>query len=229
MSFLTILPARGSLEDAARGFYLSPAVGAAVGVLAGLAGLAVAQVADPLLAGVAAAAALAALTGMHHADGLADLADGLMAHGGRQRRLGAMRDTATGTAGAAATSVSFVSLAVLASLAGPWLLEAVIVSEMAAKFSMVAASRAAPPAAPGSGSLFAGMLDWRRVAVSGAVAASPALLLGPGALLVLGAAVGAGLAVAAVSSRALGGITGDVLGAVNEVSRIAALAVAVSL
>lgn len=228
VSFLTVLPAGGSgLGAAARGMHAFPVAGLAVGLAAGALALVLSWAgADPLVAGLLVAGFLALATGLHHADGLADLADGLMAGGGRARRLAAMRDRSTGSAGAAAVALCYAGLvAALAAAGGAHVLAAVAVAEVSAKLSMVLVASLGRPAAPGSGAAFvAAMRDRRRLAAALALSAAPALALaGPAglAMLAAGAAVAALLALAA--SRAFGGVTGDVMGAANELARLAAL------
>ena len=214
-----------------------PLVGMIIGAMAGAAGAGLVWAgADPLVGAFAAVAAAAILTGLHHADGLADLADGLMAGGSPRRRLAAMRDRSVGAAGASALALSYIGMVLALSLAGGAydLLVAVVLSEAAAKFAMVLMARVGRPAAPGSGAVFAaaarGPAGAWRLAAAAAAAAAPAVLLGSyaGAAMIAAAAVAA-LALAAVSSRAFGGITGDALGAGNEVARLAAVMAFVSV
>lgn len=230
-------PGAAALEQAARGMPAFPIVGMIVGILAGSAGAGLLWAgADPLIAAFAAVAATSVLTGLHHADGLADTADGLMAGGSRRRRLEAMRDRSTGTAGTAALLLSYIGTVAGLSLAGGAyeLLVAVVLSEAAAKFAMVLAARMGSPAAQGSGAVFAAACRGRggrwMLPAAAAAAALPAALLGGyagGAM--LAAAAAAAAALVCVSSRRFGGVTGDVLGACNELARLAAVLVLVSV
>ncbi len=236
VSFLTVLPAgpRGAppgLGAAARSMHLFPLAGIAVGLAAGGVGYGAHEAgADPLIAALLTVAALAMVTGMHHADGLADLADGLMARGSRGRRLAVMRDPAVGSAGATAVALCLAGTLGTLSLAGSGaqLLAAVVLSEVSAKFAMVVVAAAGRPAAPGSGAAFvAAMRDRRRPAAAAALAAAAcAALGGPAGLAMLCAAAAAAAVLALASTRGLGGVTGDAMGAANEVARLAALVVA---
>lgn len=232
LSFLTIIPApAGSLGETARYMHAFPIVGAAVGLIAGALALALSAFLDPLLAAVMVAASLVIITGAHHADGLADFADGLMAKGGRQKKLDAMRDLRTGSAGVAATVLCLAGLiAALGAASGMQLFVAVLLGEILAKFAMVMVASAANPASAGSGSVFVGVMrDRRRLAAAFALTAAPAAVVGgPTGLLMLGVVMGMSLFVIAVSGRSFGGITGDVLGATNELARLAAVVVFVS-
>lgn len=225
-----------ALEPAARGMPAFPIVGMILGLAAGSAGAgAMLAGADPLVAAFVAVAATAVLTGFHHLDGLADAADGLMARGTRARRIAAMRDGSVGAAGTSAVALSCIGAVAGLSLAGGayGMLLAVVLSEAAAKFAMVLMAAAGRPAAAGSGAVFAGAARGRtgrlRLAAAAAAAAVPAVALGGHAgALALAAAAAAALVLVLVSSRSLGGITGDVLGAGNEVARLAAVLVFVS-
>lgn len=227
VSFLTVLPAPpGTLEGAARHMYLFPAVGALVGAAAGAAGAALSLV-DPIIGGIGVAASVMVLTGLHHADGLADFADGLMA--GPKRALQAMRDSATGTAGTAATALSVSALAALALAAGGGaaLLAAVAVSEALAKMCIVVVAALGRPAGGGSGAQFMRFADRRRLAAAAALAVAPAWLVFGYEGLAAAAAAGLACALVLALSRRTGGVTGDVMGASNEMGRLASMAVLV--
>lgn len=239
VSFLTVLPAGGrSVRGAASSVHYSPAVGFMVGVPAGLLGWLVSMYAGPLAGAVAALAAACIMAGFHHVDGLADFADGVMAHGSRERRLAAMRDTATGAGGITAVVLCLMMTAAAASqVAGMDLLALVVFAEVAAKYSLVVAAAAGRAAAEGSGSLFCNAAGPRRLAASTCMWLVPGVILmwlvpdhNLGLLMML-AGVAAGVAAAAVtviSHRAFGVVTGDVMGATHEVGRAAAVMCMVS-
>ena len=237
LSFLTILPLpAGTLEAAARHMWLFPVAGIAIGLLAGSVGLGLdaSGSVDPLLVGVLVAASLVVVTGAHHLDGLADFADGLMAGGTPDRKLRAMRDASVGSAGMAATSLCVVGLVASISLTGGLdLLRAVLVSEILAKFAMVLAAGLGRPASPGgSGSVFVAAMarDRRGLAAASGVMMVPVVVVGHTAgLAMLGATVAVTLAVLAASRRGFGGVTGDVMGAANELARLASLMVFVAV
>ena len=234
LALLTAIPAgRGrTLAGAAGALWAFPLVGAAVGAIAGGigAGLVLAGL-EPLLAADLAVASEALLTGMHHIDGLADLADALMARGPLERRVRALKDRSVGAAGAASVALCLMALVAAVYPAGPWGMFAAMVSaEAMAKLSMVALMRA-QAAAPGSSAVpfTAAARSRRAVAATAAVALGVSFAAsGPAALPAAAAAVAVALAVGAVSARRLGGLRGDALGAANELSRVAAVAVLVA-
>ena len=237
-AFLTRLPlapeGAGSgkaLADAARAF---PIVGAAVGLAAGAA-LSVASWLGlhPLACALVGLAVAALVTGALHEDGLADVADGF--GGGRTRaaKLKIMRDSRIGAYGVLALVFSVgLRAAALAGLPGPG-------SAVLALMAAGAASRAVLPMvmhrlepARRDGLAVGAGRPTREDALTSALlgAALVLLFLGPaaGAATVIAAAAAAAL-VAAQARRQVGGSTGDVLGAVQQVAETAALLAAAAL
>ena len=175
------------------------------------------------------------VTGIAHVDGLADLADGAAIHGTEEERLTVMADSAIGAAGTLAVSLAVVTLALGAFLlvtvgpgAGPALFFAVaLCAEVSAKTGMATLVCFGTPAHEGLGAQLVAGSDWRSF-VPVASAAVPVLFLAPiGGGPALVATLAAGPAVASVllvwSRRRLGGVTGDVLGAANELGRVLGL------
>ncbi len=195
---------------------------------------------------VAAAITVAAdlgLTGMLHADGLVDSADGLLPHMDRNRRLEVMAEPTVGAfgvmVGTATLLLRWVSLASIRPsvwlLAGLWCasrtwMATVVLScpyartdGLASGFGAVGGERA--------GYRRPSLLDSPAVACCAALglAASIGLSLvwnlGAGAIVVAAATI-SGAAVVVVSIRRLGGFTGDVLGASGMVGETVGLVVA---
>lgn len=168
------------------------------------------------------------VTGIAHVDGLADLADGAAIHGTAEERLAVMADSSTGAAGTLAVSLVVVTLALGAfSLAGagPALSFAVaLCAEVSAKTGMATLVCFGDSAHEGLGSQLVSSSDWRS-AVPVATAAFPVLLLapirgGPALLATLLAGPAVACLLLAWSRRWLGGVSGDVLGAANELGRV---------
>ena len=222
-------PARGgrSFADAQ---WAAPLAGAAVGLISGLAYWACLKPGlPPTAAALAAVAAAVLITGALHEDGLADTADGLGDGRTRERRLEIMRDSRIGTYGALALIFSVLMRAfLLAAIAVPGpVLIALVASHAAARALLPAFMQLVPPARTDGLSAGAG--------AGGPNTASIALALGAAALLPLGhagAVVAAGLLLALIwavrrqALAALGGQTGDVLGALEQLAEILVLAVA---
>ena len=225
--FLTRLPVRGPRVALAGAVVAFPLVGILVGAMGGgafwlaaLAGL------PPLASALIALAATVILTGALHEDGLADAADGLAGHTAEDS-IRIMRDSRTGGYGVLAMVFSVgLRAAALAAIADP-------LAVVMAMVAVGAISRAAMPAVmlalPGATSTGLGAAAGKPAAADTlfgiAVAALLALaLLGPaGALAILAAATVATLVIAALARRRLGGYTGDILGAVQQLAEIAAL------
>ena len=237
-------PGDAEAPDIARAGRVMPLAGALIGLVGAAAfwlsgGLGL----PPLVSGLVAVAATILFTGAFHEDGLADTADGLGATAERARRLEIMRDSRTGTYGALALILSVgLRAAALAAIAAPGAVAeaasgagtgAVAGGVAAALISAHALARALPPA----------VMAWAPLARSDGLAAGagrpePAqawLALGLGALIALllldfGTAVAAmaaaGLAAGALVLLArarIGGYTGDVLGAIEQVGEVAVL------
>jgi adenosylcobinamide-GDP ribazoletransferase len=229
LQFLTRLPVRGPEpwpESAlAASAPLFPLVGALIGALGALAfALASALGLPPALAALLAVAVQILVTGGLHEDGLADLADGL--GGGRTRadKLAIMRDPRVGSFGALALiMVTLARILALAALAEPALVAAALIAAGAASRAALPALMAALPAArPGGLAAGAGRPHPLRATAALAIATLVGFLLLPAPAVVLGLllALVVLLGLAALAQRQLGGQTGDVLGAAQQLSEI---------
>jgi adenosylcobinamide-GDP ribazoletransferase len=222
------------VPSAGRAVWAYPVVGALVGAAVGAAaalGLRL-GLGAALSAGWALAVSLL-LTGALHEDGLADTADGV--GGGRtvERRLAIMRDSRIGSFGCLAlvlsvglrwSALTAIGQAGGQDAGGVGLVAAAAAAGALARCAMLLPMRLPPARGDGMAAalgqvpgravvggwacgvaLALGMLSWRR--------AVPVVLL---------AAV-AGMALARVGRRALGGRTGDLLGAAEQVAECAVL------
>lgn len=239
ITFLTIIPAGGhSIRGAASHMHYMPAVGLVIGVPAGLFGWLVSIYAGPLAGAAVALAGACILAGFHHMDGLADFADGMMAGGSHERRLGIMQDNTTGAGGV--TAVVFcimITVAAASQRTGMDILVLVVAAEVAAKYSMVVAASVGKAAAQGSGLLFCEAAQSRRLVVATCMWLIPGVLCmwfmpeyDVGHLVILACISAALISVilTAIASRTFGGITGDVMGAAHEVGRAIAVLCMVS-
>jgi adenosylcobinamide-GDP ribazoletransferase len=232
-SFLTIIPtSNATLETVAKYMYLFPIVGIVIGLLVGSIGFGLSFFLDPLIVSLLVVASLTLITGIHHIDGLADFADGLMTKGTREKKLAAMKDLATGSAGIVAIVLYLVGLIIALSLSsGFQLFLAIVLSEIVAKFSMVLMASIGKSASTGSNSPFVELMKNRKkLAVTTIITLIPLIILGGTTGLII-FAIGTifTLFLVAMASRSFGGITGDVLGSTNELTRLASLLVFVSI
>ncbi|HID17729.1 TPA: adenosylcobinamide-GDP ribazoletransferase [Candidatus Bathyarchaeota archaeon] len=230
MAFLTAIPVGGgSLEDMIDGVHYFPLVGALVGALAGAFGWLTLRSLPNLLAGSLTVGLLFLLTGLHHMDGLADFGDGLMARGSREDKLGVMGNFKVGIGGLTlALMVTLSSIFAVSQLPLNSVVQGLTASEVSAKLSMVFLALISRPARAGLGSKFIKGVKNRGGAVKFFVALISSLAIAFFALSLVGVlmlAVGLSTAatILAVSAREFGGATGDVLGAANEISRMASL------
>jgi adenosylcobinamide-GDP ribazoletransferase len=240
LGLLTRLPIRFSTRQprGAEAAWAWPVAGAVVGTLAALA--AATGTAIGLSSGFSAVLVLtvqAIVTGAMHEDGLADTADGFWGGWTRERRLEIMKDSHIGTFGVLALIFSILARwTALTELLGGgygfwgggfWLLIAVGALSRAPMALMLAAL----PNARGSGLA----KSVGRPAPQTAIAAVgiAALLALPGfgfwILPAVVVAFGVALGVAFVAQSKIGGQTGDVLGATQQMSELAVLAMAAAL
>lgn len=231
VAFLTRIPAhdpRRPLDAAAlsRAALWFPAVGLLVGGVMGATRLLADLAVDPGPATVLALLAAVLVTGGFHEDGLADAADGIGAHVSRERKLEILHDSRIGTYGALAVAFMIVfPLTVLAPLDGEHVLRAALAAHVLARWSTIPQAWLLPPArTDGSAALLRTSAATTLAATACALAvAMLAGGVGPGALAFGVAAVltaGGG----ALFVQALGGITGDTLGAINKVVELATYA-----
>lgn len=177
---------------------------------------------------VAAGLVLAAqvmLTGAMHEDGLADSADGLWGGMTRERRLEIMKDSRIGSYGVLAlilsTGLRWSALTGLIAV-GSW--GAVIAAALLSRAGLPALMAALPHARPNGLSHAVGRPG--RGAAWGAVALAVTFslaLTGSAALTAALCAGLAGLGMGALAKAKLGGQTGDILGAAQQLAEIAAL------
>ena len=232
-AFLTripVAPPPGALRlaDAAWAF---PPVGAGIGAIAAFVFLA----AQLFGLGAWPASLLALLTsiivtGALHEDGLADAVDGLFGGGDRDARLAIMRDSRLGAFGGLALVLSVGLRAAALAQIGEALHAglALIAAHAASRALLPMAMRLSAPARADGLAAAAGRPG--SAAAIGAViigAATALAALGPSqGALALGLAAIAVAAVAVLARRRIGGYTGDILGACQQVAETVILLVA---
>ncbi|MDX2709829.1 adenosylcobinamide-GDP ribazoletransferase, partial [Streptomyces sp. PA03-6a] len=239
---LTVLRVRVTRWDraAARaGMLWAPVAGLVVGLCAAAGGLLLLLGSGPLPAAVASAAVPAALTRGLHLDGLADTADGLGSGKPAEDALRIMKQSDIGPFGVLTlVLVLLAQVAALAELYGQsWTRGAVAaaLAGLTARAAMTLACRdGVPPARPGGlGAAVAGAVPartaWASAALTVAICAICGAAFGVPDAVRCAAAAAAGLAAAELlllrCRRRLGGVTGDVFGALCETAATAALLV----
>jgi adenosylcobinamide-GDP ribazoletransferase len=236
ITLLTAVPLPGGSagapgrRTAAAALYWAPLVGLVLGAAA--AGVLLACRAGhtgPLLAAVLAIAALAGLTRGLHLDGLADLADGLGSRRPAEQALEIMKRSDIGPFGVVTLVLALLIQVTALARAdqvgrGPL---AVAAAAVAARLAvMLACRRGVPAARPGGlGALVAGTVQPLLGAALVLAAVGGAAVLGWIYAVEIAIGVAGSLALTALAVRRLGGITGDVLGAIAETTMAVCLLV----
>ena len=201
-----------------------PLAGLLVGLIAGaVIWAALALGLSPLVAGGLALGAQVMATGALHEDGLADICDGFWGGTTRERRLEIMRDSRIGSYGT-------VGLILTLGLRGLGLAALAEAQAMAAVIAVAMASRVAPvalmawlPAARADGLGAQGRaVGTASVLVAAVLGGLPMLLLPQGGAALVVAALAVAV-LALIARRKIGGQTGDVLGAGQQIAEIGLL------
>lgn len=239
LSLLTRLPVgsmvriplgAGALARAAWAF---PLVGLLIGLVAGAVYAIVAELGiPPWPSAVLAVCAQLLITGALHEDGLADVADGFGGGKSRDEKLEIMRDSRIGTYGVCALVLALAArVGVVANLSEPYLAAAALVAaggvSRGAVVGLMRWRGAARREGLGAG---AGRPSGRVVAAAFLISAASALALSDPLRILTALACVALVAAAlgAVAQRQIGGHTGDVLGAGQQLCEIAVLFTAVA-
>jgi adenosylcobinamide-GDP ribazoletransferase len=218
------LPEAGFANQARAGWAFG-VVGAVVGLIAGVVGLVASWLGlpDSAAAGLALMAMIV-VSGAMHEDGLADTVDGLWGGWTVERRLEIMKDSAIGTYGVLALIVSLGLRWVAITELLPHGIAPLIAAGAVSRGLLPAVMATLPHARRDGLARAVGAPD-RRVAIAAAAVGGGLALMGAGAAAVLpGILAGLGVAIVAQIARVrIGGQTGDILGACQQVAEITLL------
>jgi adenosylcobinamide-GDP ribazoletransferase len=253
LSFLTIIPMGGKEDfifTTAENIYLFPLIGGFIGLLAGLyffgssvivaflLGLANRIIALPtglfvtLLPAAMTIAFLSVITGLQHFDGLIDLGNAVGLRNVHDRKMVAHAWTVTYSGAVLALVVEFVAFLGLFFINTLFAFAAILTAEVAAKLSMVTIVWVGKPSHKGLGSIFLSKAKKKLNAIAYVIAVlivfpfltltiSPMLgLVGVGIVLV---SIPVAIVMEKVSNEVFGGVSGDMIGATNEVARATTL------
>jgi adenosylcobinamide-GDP ribazoletransferase len=234
MSFLTRVPTGTGPKrpaELARFVPWFPLVGALVGAAVGglYAGMSV--LLPPLVAAAVAVTAGVAITGAFHEDGLGDTADAFLGGRDREDTVRILKDPRLGTFGVLAVSASLLlRVAAVAALPPAAALAALPAAHALSRAAAVGVMAAVPPAAEqGLGAAYVRALGGRQallgIAIGVVIAAA---LLRVWALPAAALAAVAAAALGRLAHRRIGGVSGDVLGAVQQAGETLTLLVAVA-
>ena len=253
LSFLTIIPMGGKEDfifTTAENMYLFPLIGGFIGILAGLyflgssvivvflLGLVNRIIVLPtglfasLLPAAMTIAFLSVITGLQHFDGLIDLGNAAGLRNVHDRKMVAHAWTVTYSGAILALFVEFIAFLALFFINPLFAFAAILTAEVAAKLSMVTIVWVGKPSHKGLGSIFLSKAKKKLNAVAYLIAGLivfPFLTLTIGPLVGL---IGIGIVLVSipvafvmekVSKKVFGGVSGDMIGATNEVARAATL------
>jgi adenosylcobinamide-GDP ribazoletransferase len=234
VSFLTVIPSARhnpsspiDIKYIATNMYLFPLVGALIGLSAGLVGYGLSLVLEPQVTSLLVVLFITLITGLHHTDALADFGDGLMVKSGRESKKNAMHDHSIGSAGATALILYFIGIfTTLSSIRdGTALLSFLLTSEVIAKYVMVEQAHFGKAAWDGLSSPFILAMKSKMKFVSSTMVTLIIVFLVTGyegLLTLVVAFLIAGL-IQYIAHLSFGGISGDVMGASNEIVRLSCL------
>jgi adenosylcobinamide-GDP ribazoletransferase len=253
LSFLTIIPVGGKEDfifTTAENVWLFPLMGGFIGLLAGLyfvgssimvvflLGLADRIIALPtgvlatLLPAAMTIAFLSVITGLQHFDGLIDLGNAVGLRNVHDRKMVAHAWTVTYSGAVLALIVEFAAFIGLFFINPLFAFGAIITAEVAAKLSMVTIVWVGKPSHKGLGSIFLAKAKKNLNAVAYLIATlvvfpyfalTSNLLFGLVAVGIVLVSIPVALVMKRVSDGVFGGVSGDMIGATNEVARAVTL------
>jgi len=232
VAFLTIIPTgmdEDWLSDAAKYMPLFPVVGAFIGFLAGVLAWLLFQVLPVSVVGILTLGFILLITGLHHTDGLLDFGDGVMYRGPPEKKIEIMHDQQTGAGGLMLGLVTLLTTAFcIAGLNLGVIIQSLTVSEVSAKLAMVIGAWTGKSAHEGMNVYFVNFMrgGYRKLRLILALLISLSiaipLLWIVGFITVIAGSI-TGLIMVGVSNKHFRGVTGDVMGAMNELTRMASL------
>ena len=206
-----------------------PLIGAFIGLLAGVFGWVAYHFLPGIVVGGLVLALLLLITGLHHTDGLLDFGDGVMAHGTAEHKIEVMHDQLTGAGG---LSLGIMTMLITALAIGQYIqlkigliIGGIIAVEASAKLAMVVMAWAGKSVHQGMNSPFLEAMHGSKgnlrliVALVISFAVALPLLHWAGAFIVL-AAIITSFVMVAIAHKHFNGVTGDVFGATNEITRM---------
>jgi len=236
IQFFTRIPINLNLEcseeDFAKGPAWFPTVGWIIGgILASAAWCLMHYKVQPLLAALVLVILEALITGGLHLDGLADAFDGLYSNRDRERILEIMKDSRIGTNGVLALMGTLALKTLLLAQFSSWqLVPAVAVMPVLGRLNITLASQLGKPAREnGMGNLFIGKVTKNMALWALLTALIPLIFLPERFPYVAFGTIVFGFAYRKHVEGILNGITGDILGAMVELTEVMYLILALVL
>ncbi|MFH1367800.1 MAG: adenosylcobinamide-GDP ribazoletransferase [Elusimicrobiota bacterium] len=234
--FLTVFPVKsGSFPDKTTlsgAIAMFPLIGVALGFVLAVSNSVFSMAFPATVSSVLTVLVLVLLTGGLHQDGLADTCDGIFGGSESSKRLEIMRDSRIGTFGVLALIADFLLkvyliTAIPATLKTP----ALIMMPLASRWGMVLALYLFKYAREnGKAKAFFESMDTKTFVIGTAIALASAFVFAKfnGLFIVVAAGVVVYIA-GGFFEKKIGGMTGDTLGAMNEICEIVALLLIVTI
>ena len=234
ISFLTIIPIgkfgkSDSLDNISKKMFLFPFIGLLIGLLTIPVVLISFYLFNQFVSAFIVTIFIIVLTGIHHTDALADFADGIMVRGNKEKKYNVMHDPRIGAAGTVAISGYVIGMVIAISSITSLdrLMVAIILSEIMSKYSMVLQSHYCESAWDGYSSLFTkNMKSKKKMAIATIITIVLIVLISNMSVIGLQIFIVGIICcfiVIYISKKNFGGITGDVMGATNELVRLCSL------
>lgn len=205
--------------------YLFPLIGLIIGLAIGILSFLLFSVVEGFLLGFLITATIVGITGLHHSDALSDLADGLMAQGSIEVKHKVMSDPRNGTAGTVVLIFYIIGMIILVSYIDQKakLLSVIIIAEALSKYSMVLQCYLGKSAWKGMNTLFVKeMKNKKKFLVSNLILVASIITFGFNFYYMIASVittVSVSITLLLIANRSFGGISGDTIGATNEISR----------
>ncbi len=226
ISFLTIIPTKSyDIIYVARNMYLFPLIGLIIGLGIGSLSFLLFSYIEGFLLGFLITATIVGITGLHHSDALSDLADGLMAQGSIEDKHKVMADPRNGTAGSVVLIFYIIGMIILISYIDEKtkLLSVIVIAEVLSKYSMVLQCYLGKSAWKGMNTLFIKeMKNNKKFLISSLIFVASITTFGFNFYYTIASViimVSVSLTLLLIANRSFGGISGDTIGATNEISR----------
>lgn len=226
IQFFTRIPINMEIDikedDFAKGIVYFPVVGLVIAIFNVLTYLLFSKISTGLLPIVMTVLANVLITGALHVDGLADTCDGIYSARKKERMLEIMKDSRLGTNGAVAILFDLIlRITLLSSVSETNIIKVILLTTIISKTMVAILAYISPKRENGLGSLFVGKVSIKNMLTTLFICGiSTFLNFGYMAFIIIGLNIVLMIIFRNYILKRLGVISGDILGAANEVSEI---------